>query len=700
MDNLPEKLSELVDIQSQVNFLNNSARQIVQESPRNLPRAIAMCELASELSTQETDGQPLYQIGLAESLANLGEFYVQFSNYDLALSFLFKALNTLELLDIPAAAASVLNWIGVTYGYLSEYSEALAHYLKAQEIYHQIGDRLAQASVLNNVGQVYLQLEDPDRSLEFLNQSLLLLEDTGAINEQAEVLRSLCQVHSQRGEFERALSFGLRSANLYHQAEDSLGQSQVLISMGDLYRSVHLYTRAMPGAASTGSQLLSQHTLVNDWGIPNNALDSYHAALDLARKVEAKFDMVTALIRLGETYLEDPIPGLNAADRLGQAQGYLEMALETGRQINARQLVFETHRLLAEVYKHQGEYQQALEHFEHFHILREEVFNRESANRLRNLEIVHQVDAARKQTELSRLKNITLQEEIRQRQAAQLELEETNRQLQDEIHEKEQLIADLNAFSHMVAHDLKNPLTNIAISAGLVKYEFERLAVPADQKGSSENLDRIVWMVSKMNRIINELLVLASVRDEEIYAEPLNMEQIVSDVERRLNYLFQETKASLNKTQSWPAALGHAPWVEEIWANYISNAIQYGGCPPCLEIGAEILDSPVDLPVMDEDGEEPILVPTAMVRFWVRDHGDGIPPDQQEFVFSPFGARRLHTAQGDAPTRRSSNGHGLGLSIVRRIVEKLDGRVGIESTGKPGEGSLFYFTLPAAPPKL
>jgi len=701
VDKITEQLSEFTDTQSQVNFLNRSARKIVQESAHNLPRAIAMCELASELSIQETDGQPIYQAGLAESLANLGEFYVQFANYDLALSFLFKALNTLDMLKDTEAAASVLNWIGVTYGYLGEYSEALDHYLKAQEIYHQAGNTLAQASVLNKVGQVYFQLSEPDRALEFLNQSLLLLEDTGVIEEQAEVLRSLCQVHSQRGEFERALSYGLRSANLYHQANNSLGQAQVLISMGDLYRSVRLYTRALPGAQAPGSQLLSQHTLVNDWGIPNNALDSYHAALDFARKVNAKFDMVNALLRLGETYLEDPIPGIHPADRLDQAYGYLGFALETSQQINARQLVFETHRLLAEVFKRQGNYQLALEHFEQFHSLRDEVFNRESANRLRNLEIVHQVDAARKQAEISRLKNITLQEEIRQRQAAQLELEEANRQLQDEIQEKEQLISDLNAFSHMVAHDLKNPLTNIAIATGLVKYDFERLSTPTETSRSIENLDRIVWMVSKMNRIINELLVLASVRDEEVFAEPLNMDQIVSDVERRLNHLFQESGASFHKPEAWPLALGHAPWVEEIWANYISNAIQYGGDPPALTVGAEVLDTLVDLPVIHEEDVEPVLVPTAMIRFWVRDNGDGIPPDQQASVFSPFGARKLKAAQTEVPTRRiNTEGHGLGLSIVKRIVEKLDGWVGIESCGKPGEGSLFYFTLPAAPPKL
>lgn len=703
MEKITEQLSELEDIRQQVDFLNKTARKLLDTSPQNLPRAIALCEMASELASQETRGETPYQTGLVESLANLGEFYIQFANYDLALSFLFKALNLLELVDNPQAAASILNWIGVTYGYLGEYDQALDYYLKAQQIYHQTGNLLAQALLLNKVGQVYLQLEKTDPAYEFLTQSLAILEETGAIDEQAEVLRSLCQVHALRNESQQALSCGLRSASIYRQANNFRGQAQVLLSLGDLFRSVRLYTRLLPGVFSSGAQQLNLNvqTLVNDWGIPNNALDSYQGALELATQVEARYDQITALLRLGETYLEDPIPGLASADRLEQSKGYLLQALELGNQINARQLVFETHRLLAEVLKRQSNFETALAHYEQYHRLREEVFTRESANRLRNLEIVHQVDAARKQAEISRLKNFTLQQEIRQRKAAQWELEQANRKLQEQVADKEQLIADLNAFSHMVAHDLKSPLTNIAVAAGLVKLEMNTLAAASETSQHSENLDRIQWMVSKMNRIINELLTLASVRDEEFYAEPLDMDQLILDVERRLNHLFQEKQAGLIKPTHWPQALGHAPWVEEVWANYISNAIYYGGNPPQVEIGAEVLESLVDLPVIEDQGEEDIVrTPSVMIRFWIRDNGDGIPPEHQQAIFTPFTARKLISQSGQPssdPMR--DQGHGLGLSIVKRIIEKLNGQVGVESSGQPGAGSLFYFTLPAAPPK-
>ncbi|MFC1997888.1 ATP-binding protein, partial [Chloroflexota bacterium] len=72
------------------------------------------------------------------------------------------------------------------------------------------------------------------------------------------------------------------------------------------------------------------------------------------------------------------------------------------------------------------------------------------------------------------------------------------------------------------------------------------------------------------------------------------------------------------------------------------------------------------------------------VRFWVKDNGDGIKPEQQEKLFATFS--RL--------SRSDTKGFGLGLSIVQRIAAKLDGEVGAESEGIPGNGSTFYFTLP------
>jgi len=115
---------------------------------------------------------------------------------------------------------------------------------------------------------------------------------------------------------------------------------------------------------------------------------------------------------------------------------------------------------------------------------------------------------------------------------------------------------------------------------------------------------------------------------------------------------------------SWPVAIGYAPWAEEVWANYMSNGLKYGGRPPCLELGA----------TPQSDG---------MVQYWVKDNGRGLSSEQQAILFTEF--IRLNEVRVE--------GHGLGLSIVHRIVAKLGGQVGVESNDGPG--CKFYFTLPA-----
>lgn len=233
--------------------------------------------------------------------------------------------------------------------------------------------------------------------------------------------------------------------------------------------------------------------------------------------------------------------------------------------------------------------------------------------------------------------------------------------------EKDQLIQDLNSFAQTVAHDLKNPLTTILGFATMLA-DHQAKIPPEQQK---EALQTIVKTSLKMNNIIQELLLLAAVRQSEIKSGPIQMANVVSAAKQRLWGVVADAKAEIviPEPASWPKVIGYSSWVEEVWINYLSNAIKYGGNPARVELGAD--------PNYEKSSSG-----RNMARFWVRDNGNGISPEAQSELFSQF--TRLDQLRAE--------GHGLGLSIVARVIEKLGGKVGVES--QLGKGSLFYFTLP------
>jgi two-component system sensor histidine kinase/response regulator len=226
--------------------------------------------------------------------------------------------------------------------------------------------------------------------------------------------------------------------------------------------------------------------------------------------------------------------------------------------------------------------------------------------------------------------------------ALQKQLEATSQELAVQLDELQARNEELDALARTMARDLKNPLTSII--------GFSDMLVTMGTTMSEEDLKRSVRAVSanarKMDRIIDELLLLARLRQvEQVDIKPLDMASIVDAALRRLSGFVEEHQADLVLPASWPTALGYGPWIEEVWVKFVRTAIERGAQPPRVELGA----------TTEADGS---------VRFWVRDN---------------------------APAPASEAERGLGLVVVRRIMEKLGRVVSVESAGD--QGNIFSFTL-------
>lgn len=239
------------------------------------------------------------------------------------------------------------------------------------------------------------------------------------------------------------------------------------------------------------------------------------------------------------------------------------------------------------------------------------------------------------------------------------ELKTANAQIQQKARELETQNMALDEFAYTVAHQIQGLLSQMVGYASFIEMHHGE-----DMRSDvTLSLNRIVQSGNKMNNVINELLLLASMRSTEIVMQSLDMGRIVKEVKKRLRFEIKEENAEISAPDVWPTALGHESWIEEAMLNYISNAIKYGGNPPQLLLGADEL-------------------PGNMVRIWVKDNGAGIPNEDQKRLFTPHTRLRKVRARGE----------GLGLAIVRRIIHQCGGEVGVESG--EGEGSIFWFTLP------
>ncbi|MCB0213231.1 MAG: hybrid sensor histidine kinase/response regulator, partial [Anaerolineae bacterium] len=232
--------------------------------------------------------------------------------------------------------------------------------------------------------------------------------------------------------------------------------------------------------------------------------------------------------------------------------------------------------------------------------------------------------------------------EVLARISTHLTLKKLQYDLQESIEKLETQNEALDTFARTVAHNLKNPLTVIINSAEFID-EFTQLP-----ENMQPYLQNIIKTGRQMSNTTDALLLLAQVRRQDIRLEAVDMAKVFLQSQNKLQYLIDTYQATLVYPTTWPAALGYGPWIEEIWVNYLSNAIKYGGRPPEITIGTNIASN-------------------GHIQFWIQDNGVGLAPDEQAKLFTEFTRLKEDEIEGN----------GLGLAIVQRIVKRMGGYVGV-----------------------
>ncbi len=265
-------------------------------------------------------------------------------------------------------------------------------------------------------------------------------------------------------------------------------------------------------------------------------------------------------------------------------------------------------------------------------------------------------------------RRLALEAEVLRRTRAEADVMALNRDLERTVARRtadlQDLVAGLETFNHSVSHDLAGPLGGIAWIARQGADALDR----GDAGPARHALSAIAAQAESSTRLVTALLVLARVGGAPVACAPVALGPLVDEALAHARLASPALAATQVTVAPLPAVMGDADLLRPVLQNLLNNAGKFaaGGEAPQVRIHAQEADGRVT------------------VHF--ADNGIGFPPDQAGSLFQPF--RRLHGALFD--------GSGIGLSIVRRAIERQGGTVHAE--GRPGEGATFSFTLPAVSP--
>lgn len=247
-----------------------------------------------------------------------------------------------------------------------------------------------------------------------------------------------------------------------------------------------------------------------------------------------------------------------------------------------------------------------------------------------------------------------LENEIRQREVI---LSEQVKRRTDDLNRSNE---ELKRFAHAVAHDLKEPIRSMTALSQLVERQLTGQVTMEQEKWLAE----IVHRGQRLNRFIDDLLLYAKAKEEQMKTSVIDLKDVVQVVSDDLDAGIRETGATL-EIEELPKVLGERSHLTQIFQNLIANSLKYAGSAnPVIVIGGRAEDE--------------------KWVFWVKDNGIGVPRGEEENIFAPF--YRAHELD-------ARSGSGIGLAICKRIVERYRGEIWAES--EEGQGTSIFFTFPS-----
>lgn len=672
-----------------------------------------------------------YRKGIGHALRNLGMAYTKQGKYDTAIVLCRQAIVQGKKIEALKVVADAYNTLGIIYYYQGELDSAVKAFEGNVEAYEKLNSPVDLAGAYSNLATILENKGDYLKALEIFHQALSIFEEKEHSVGQATVLFNMASIYSEIDEYSKALEYYEKTMSLDREEGNKEGIASVWLNISDLHlekgdtlsgkeslwKSLALF-KDLNASCKLDLPMLKLGKLYNLMQKHDSAFYYLSEAEKIARSCSNEQQIINVNINLGQYYYD--------RGDYNKSLDYLNEAASLARELDLRPILSTAYYELYRVHKQIKNISRALSYFEQYVALEEKLFNEKNTREIAILEAAYNFEKEKQHIEnVRKLRELELKQEVEratlvrnvlivaalfftlliiviailyvQKRRKNQELVATNaainiqneeiRTQNERINEQHRFIEEKNAVVErqksdlekqnkllnelneeknnligIVAHDLKSPVNTISGLLGLMKLEQ-----PEKYKSLAEYIDRIELLISRSRHMIDRIL-----RFNEFEATSLKKqwEQIllydfVIDImaDYRVKAEAKNIKMSLNAEHNIRLESDRM-LLHKIVDNLLSNAVKY------TQPGGEIW---LNVKLEDE-----------YVKFFIRDNGPGISKEDQRTMYD-----RYFRVSDQSDHLESS---GLGLSIVKRFVQELEGS--IECDSKPGSGTEFTLRFP------
>ena len=644
IDSMVKELNKESSSTERINLMNVIANHSLYE---NDSIAGYYINKAIKLSIEEN-----YDIGLSDAYQNLSRLLIQKGYYDSALRVNEINLKLREGTSPKSQLADTYYDIGQIEQLKGNYSKSLEYFLKTLKIRESDNDTLGISNCFNNIAIVHNYLNNSTKAIEYFNKSLQLRIALGDENEIANSYNNLGIMYRAIGQNDKALEYYFKSLETKERLEDTHGMSNSLNNIGITYFYDENYLKA---------------------------LEYYLKSLDLRKKDNDLGNLASSFLNIGEVYIK--------LSRLDEAENYLNLAKEHSLATGNKDDLMLTYLILSELYKKKQDYKNALYNYEMYSSINDSIYTEHQNETIAEMQTKYEVEKKEQEIALLQKEKEIAVIETKQNELIvnisivgfvlisffliaifrsyrkDIEKGKLLKQHQKDIESQNKSLIDLNyekdELMKIVSHDMRSPLNQIDGLVTLINFEANRLS--EQQKVS---LSKITNTTAHSKELLSKILSSKTLDPSQLSLDlkVIGVNPIIQSLASDYTIIAREKNIDIELEM--PAETLNVNidknYFEQVIENLISNAIKF---------------SPTDKKVSVR-----LLKINSSIRVEIEDEGPGVNKNDMNKLFGKYQRLSAQPTGGETST-------GLGLSIVKKYVQAMNGKVWCES--EEGQGAKF-----------